>query len=271
MKKNEPYIAIVVAAGLSERMGSLKPLLDLGGRPTLYRLIDSIIAAGIETIIVVTGHEHVTIENAMGMYKNEIGLHTSSCALDGEKRVENTIYRLLTMNNEAYKTGMFSSVKTGIQKVSELLQNADLSAHSHMATLLFLADVPLVSADTIRGLIKEWENFGLSICFVDKICVSEKDSENGSASSQISVQAEPFAVPVYEGKNGHPLLIPKGHYDEILSYTGSGGLKAIRNNHKDSMVRYETKDKGCVLDMNTQDDYAALLDYLNEKKTPFNK
>jgi len=244
-EKNEAYIAIVIAAGLSERMGSFKPLLDLGGRPALYRLIDSIRAANIETIVVVTGHEREAVEEATALY-------TSSCAFHEKNIAVNTIYRLLTMNNEDYKSGMFSSVKAGIRKVSEMLKNAGFPAQSHLASLLFLADVPLVSADTIRGLIREWENFRLSTFCVD-------------------TGPFPFAVPVYQGKNGHPLLIPRGYYDEILSYPGEGGLKAIRNKYKDSMIRYETSDAGCVLDMNTQDDYTALLEYLKSKEASIGK
>ena len=252
--KNETYIAIVAAAGLSERMGSFKPLLDLGGKPALFRLIDSIRAAGIVTIIVVTGHERESVEESLGLY-------TSSCAFSKENDSKNTIYRLLTIYNEDYKTGMFSSVKTGIGKVSEMLKNAGFPAQNHVASLLFLADVPLVSTETINGLIREYEDFCLST-----FCLGKKES-----SSQISVGPEPFAVPIFKGKNGHPLLIPRGYYDEILSYPGEGGLKAIRNKYKDSMIRYETSDAGCVLDMDTKDDYAALLEYLKSKEASIGK
>ena len=251
IENNESYIAIVIAAGQSERMGSFKPLLDLGGRPALFHLIDSILASGIGTIIVVTGHENKAVEDALGLY-------TSSCAFLSKNDAENTIYRLSTINNKDYKTGMFSSVKTGIKRVSEMLKNTGLPANSHKASLLFLADVPLVSSKTINGLIRKYEDFLLSTRFVDK----RNASEAGLSLSQVDVKTEPFAVPVFEGKNGHPLLIPKCHYDEILRYTGEGGLKAIRNNYGDSMIRYETSDQGCVLDMDTQDDYLALQNYL---------
>ena len=233
-EKNKSYIAIITAAGLSERMGSFKPLLDLGGKPALLQLIDSIAASGFETIIIVTGYRQESIREALGGYP-------PSCANYAKDGAENTIYRLFTINNEFYKTGMFSSVKAGIGKVNDMLKNADLHADKHKATLLFLADVPLVSAETIRGLIQKWEDTG--------------------------ADPEAFAVPVYEGRNGHPLLIPKGRYDEILDYAGAGGLKAIRNRYGDSMIRYETNDAGCVLDMDTKDDYATLAEYLKTKRT----
>jgi CTP:molybdopterin cytidylyltransferase MocA len=253
-EKNESYVAVITAAGLSERMGSFKPLFDLGGKPALFHLIDSVRAAGIETIIVVTGHEHEAIEEAIGLY-------TSSCTSCERNYDKNTIYRLLTMNNEGYKTGMFSSVKAGLRKVSEMLKNADFFANGHKATLLFLADAPLVSAETICGLIRKWEDSALSTFYIDKINISESNE----ALSQIDVEPSPFAIPAYEGKNGHPLLIPKDHYDEILSYTGEGGVKDIRNAYRDSMIIYETNDAGCVLDMDTLDDYAVLKNYMKTK------
>lgn len=48
--------AIVLAAGFSSRMGSLKPLLDLGGRTFLGRAVGAFTAVGVDDVIVVTGH-----------------------------------------------------------------------------------------------------------------------------------------------------------------------------------------------------------------------
>jgi CTP:molybdopterin cytidylyltransferase MocA len=252
---NNSYIAVIAAAGLSKRMGLFKPLLDLGGKPALLHLIDSIVTSGIGTIIIVTGHEHEAVVKALDLY-------TSSCALKEKNGAENTIYRLLTMNNEDYEAGMFSSVKEGIRGISEMLKNADFIGKSHKASLLFLADVPLVSTETINGLIRKWEDSVVSTFCVDGKSISESCED----SSQIDVGPCNFAAPAFKGKNGHPLLIPKSHYDEILSYTGEGGIKAIRNTYIESMIIYETNDAGCVLDMDTLNDYEELKKYLHEKE-----
>ena len=45
--------AIVVAAGLSRRMGSCKQLLELGGRTALARCLETLLAGGIREIVVV--------------------------------------------------------------------------------------------------------------------------------------------------------------------------------------------------------------------------
>jgi CTP:molybdopterin cytidylyltransferase MocA len=220
--KKAAYIAIVIAAGLSERMGSFKPLLDVGGRPALLRLVDSIKAAGIEKIFVVTGHEHTLIEDALDGYSAD---------------------RLSTIYNTDYPSGMFSSVKAGIREAAALLKNAEKSTPAQAAALFFPADVPLVSAETIAGLVHVWERSTKSIAHFAN-----------------------FAVPAFEGKNGHPLLIPEKYFDEILNYTGEGGLKGVRSRYDKDMIRYETNDAGCVLDMDTPEDYKALLGYEARKK-----
>ncbi len=63
--------AVVLAAGRGTRMGALtadtpKPLLEVGGRPILERILLGLRAARIERVIVVTGHLGDRIEEAFG-------------------------------------------------------------------------------------------------------------------------------------------------------------------------------------------------------------
>jgi NDP-sugar pyrophosphorylase family protein len=63
--------AVVLAAGRGSRMGALtartpKPLLDVGGRPILERVLAGFAAAGIERVVLVTGHLGDRIEAAFG-------------------------------------------------------------------------------------------------------------------------------------------------------------------------------------------------------------
>ena len=47
--------AVVVAAGLSSRMKSFKPMLPLAGSTVIKTAISTLRAAGVTTIVVVTG------------------------------------------------------------------------------------------------------------------------------------------------------------------------------------------------------------------------
>ena len=236
-------------------MGGFKPLLDVGGKPALLRLLDTISSvAAIGTIAVVTGHKHELLEEAIRLYTETTDEH-----------------RLHTIYNADHESGMFSSIQTGIRCLtqdggSSTAQGGGSSAtqgdgsssaqgggsssaqgggsstaqgNPISAALLFPADVPLVAEGTIAGLIDAWE---------------------------LRLAAEAFAVPVFEGRNGHPLLIPHGRFEEILCFSGKGGLKAVRSRYDAEMVRYVTGDEGCVLDMDTLEDHQALLKYYEEQK-----
>jgi CTP:molybdopterin cytidylyltransferase MocA len=219
-------------------MGGFKPLLDIGGKPALFHLLDSIRMAGLDRIIIVTGHGHERIERALA---------GNDCQLS-----------VLTAYNADYGNGMFSSVKAGI----EALRNGD----ELQAALLFPVDAPLVSAETIAGLIDA--HYMHSSILKNQPLSGADSCEKPKASLDFAA----FAVTVYKGKNGHPLLIPSEYFGEILDYAGEGGIKAIRNKYADSMIRYETEDEGCVLDMDTPEDYEKLLaHYLSSTEQRQNK
>ncbi len=67
-----------------------------------------------------------------------------------------------------------------------------------------------------------------------------------------------YALPTYEGKNGHPLFIPGRYFEEILRYTGPGGLKGARELHRDRLLRLPMPYPGTLPDMDTKEDYEAL-------------
>ena len=63
--------AVLLAAGRGARLGDLtretpKPLLEIGGRPLLVRILGALSAAGVVSAIVVTGYRADDIEEALG-------------------------------------------------------------------------------------------------------------------------------------------------------------------------------------------------------------
>ena len=116
--------AVVLAAGLSRRMGTPKALLPLGDKPLLVRVIEAIVSAGgIEPIVVVTGHAAAEVEEILRPFP----VHP--------------------VHNAAYATGgMLSSVQTGVAAVSG---KAD-------AFFMVLGDQPLVRPDTFTAMSRAW-------------------------------------------------------------------------------------------------------------------
>lgn len=87
---------VVLAAGLSRRMGQAKLLLPLGGRPVIRLAVDRVLAGGVDMVVVVTGTEHPAVEAALrGLQVQltvnpspEAGQGTSICVGIGALRSE---------------------------------------------------------------------------------------------------------------------------------------------------------------------------------------
>jgi molybdenum cofactor cytidylyltransferase len=58
-------VGLVLAAGLSRRMGRAKLLLPLRGRPVVRWSVQAMVEAGLSRVVVVVGHERPAIEQAL--------------------------------------------------------------------------------------------------------------------------------------------------------------------------------------------------------------
>jgi molybdenum cofactor cytidylyltransferase len=112
--------AIVLAAGLSRRMGRPKLLLELRGKPVIRHVVEGVIEAGIRRMLVVTGPENEALARALAGLDVQIAI------------------------NPAPESGQASSVAAG---VSALPAGTD-------AVLIALGDQPGVRADVIPALIE---------------------------------------------------------------------------------------------------------------------
>ena len=126
----EPAAAILLAAGESRRMGSLKALLPWHGSTLLAHQIASLRQAGVEPVVVVLGHQ-------AGRLKPEV---------EGK---EGVIWRV----NPDYRQGKTTSIKAGL--------NA-LDPGRPSAILILNVDQPR-SAETIGSLLLQHRQGGRSI------------------------------------------------------------------------------------------------------------
>jgi CTP:molybdopterin cytidylyltransferase MocA len=110
--------AVILSAGFSERMGRFKPLLPLGTRTIIERVVNTFQSAGIGEILVVTGYRAADVRQAVSALP------------------------VRCVANTDYMKGMFSSVLAGIQRLSEDCR----------AFFVHPADIPLVKPQTIRQL-----------------------------------------------------------------------------------------------------------------------
>jgi len=122
--------ALILAAGLSSRMGELKPLLPLGDGNVLESTTASFFKAGVTDIYVVIGHAAARIRDN---YKDAGRVHL--------------IY------NEVYEAGMLTSVQAGMRAMEEGIS----------AFFMMPADYPLVNQKTIGSLARAFESAAASI------------------------------------------------------------------------------------------------------------
>jgi molybdenum cofactor cytidylyltransferase len=121
--------AIVLAAGLSRRMGRPKLLLELEGRPIIRHAVERVISAGIRELIIVVPPEHEALARALS------GLAVRFAV------------------NPTPEAGQGSSVSIGVRAL----------AAGTTAVLIALGDQPGVPAEVIPALLGALKAPGKSI------------------------------------------------------------------------------------------------------------
>lgn len=129
----EPRVAaVVLAAGQSRRMGKVNKLLaEIDGVPMLRQVVDAALAASIEDVHVVTGHQRERVE----------------AALEGR--------RVAFVFNPEYARGLSTSLGHGIAALAPTTE----------AVLVCLGDMPLVTPGHLSQLIAAFDPAeGRAIC-----------------------------------------------------------------------------------------------------------
>jgi molybdenum cofactor cytidylyltransferase len=115
--------AIVLAAGLSRRMGVQKLLLPFGGKTVIAHIVDQLLAGTVDKVYVVTGHQADRI----------------SGELSG--RPVSIVY------NRGYESGMLSSVRCGLRALPQRCR----------AVLVALGDQPSITSALVDLMLQSFE------------------------------------------------------------------------------------------------------------------
>ena len=123
--------ALIVAAGMSSRMGDFKPMLNIGSISVAQRVVATLSQAGVSKIVMVTGYNATALERHL--------------AGNG----------IIFLRNENYRTTqMFDSVKIGL---SYLLDKCD-------KVLFTPVDVPLFTAKTVKTILDSKAPLVVPVC-----------------------------------------------------------------------------------------------------------
>lgn len=202
--------AIILAAGLSQRMGKPKMLLPWGETTVLGQVI-AVLAqalqadsrADLETgkrmnfeMIVVTGGAREAVETEVARLAEK--------------------FPLRCIHNPAYASGeMLSSLQCGLAALGPEVESA----------LIGLGDQPQLSLDSARKVVAAFESTGARLL-----------------------------VPSHNLRRGHPWLVQRDLWGELLSLKAPETLRDFLNSHAGEIVYVET-DQTILKDLDTPEDY----------------
>lgn len=186
--------AIILAAGESKRMGQNKFLLPWGKKKVIEQVLEAYGESPVDEIILVLGCE-------------------------AERILQNTsLKRVKIVINPFYREGMSTSLKSGIQAVSQ----------EATGILIALGDQPGIDRGVVGKLVSAFQKV-----FPQKNIV----------------------VPINKGRRGHPVILSKKFFGEILQLTGDIGGREILSRNETEIFAVEVETEGILWDIDTVNDY----------------
>ena len=128
--------------------------------------------------------------------------------------------RLELIGNGRYSEGMGTS----------LARAAQACLWGTNAIVVALGDAPFFSTEDVKALL---------------------DAHAGGAA---------IAVPVFQGRRGHPVVLDGSFREELEGLTGDTGARQILERESASVVEVELSDDGFLVDIDDPDDYEAVKD-----------
>ena len=114
--------AVVLAAGLSSRMGVQKLLLPFGGKTVISHIVEQIHASTIDEVHIIVGYQAELISNEL--FGRAVSI----------------------VNNPNYESGMLSSVRCGLNSLPEKCR----------AVMVILGDQPSITTELINKILQSY-------------------------------------------------------------------------------------------------------------------
>jgi molybdenum cofactor cytidylyltransferase len=184
---------VVLAAGLSRRMGQPKMVLPWGNGTVIGNVVGTLLAAGVQIITVVTGGTAKLVETALASYQ------------------------VTLVFNPNYSNGeMLFSIQTGLKSLPEDVQ----------AALVVLGDQPHIEQKTVKKIMDLYRQ-----------------------------DRPPLIVPSFNMHGGHPWLIEKRLWSQILSLNPPVTMRDFFHT-QEGLIHYMQVDSSSILsDLDTPQDY----------------
>ena len=113
--------------------------------------------------------------------------------------------------NADWEKGQLSSIHAAMYSLPPALDGL----------MLFLIDHPLISSALVNELI-----------------------------TAFYASQAPIALPVFEGRRGHPIIFSSKLFPELLAAPMDLGARAVVWAHREEICEFSTNEQGCVLNLN---------------------
>jgi molybdenum cofactor cytidylyltransferase len=190
--------------------GHHKLLLPLGGRPVLLHVLETALASQARPIILVLGHRADEI-------RSHVTTHIKQRAIS-------------IIENPNYQQGMSTSLRMGLQALTNIRDNNRQNADLPTSTVILLGDQPLMTASIIDRLIATRETSGKAII-----------------------------VPLYHGKRGNPVLFAANLFPELMKVTGDEGGRSVIMRHPQDTATVELSEATASSDIDTWEAYQQVV------------
>lgn len=223
--------AVLLAAGASRRMRSLKALLDWQGRPLIMHQITALRQAGADEVVVVLGYRADELQARIGVNSEVYAVGGVRCVVNGD-----------------YARGKTTSIIAGVSSIAGVNEVAGRGGNAGVGEvagggavggagqsvgpiILLNVDQPR-RVDTIRRILEaHWGNPEALI-----------------------------TIPTYGGKGGHPIVVSRTLRPELLALSESTqGMRAVTERHRDATQRVELGAPELLWDVNTPEQYRAAV------------
>ncbi|MDR3225749.1 MAG: NTP transferase domain-containing protein [Clostridiales Family XIII bacterium] len=244
---------VIVAAGLSSRMGEYKPLMKIGGETIAQRVVGAFLCAGANPIVVVTGHKANELEahlreyarthprKSIDEYTNarlrKSVAHTEICIQESEAYTEACLRESVTHTEARLQEPVTHTETLPLEseahtnaRLQESVAHTEANVRNNDATdnpsvIQFIrneayATTPMFASAKI-GLA-----YILGKCARTFFCPIDVPLFTAGTVRKLMDCGAPVAKPVYKGKEGHPILIDAELIPAIIGLGRTCGAEA---------------------------------------------
>jgi molybdenum cofactor cytidylyltransferase len=197
--------AIILAAGLSTRMGRPKLVLPWGETTVIGQVIATLAQAGLQEIVVVTGGA-----------RTEVEAEICRCSFD---LAQNNVFVRMVFNPRYAEDAMMLSLQAGLSALGGGVE----------AALVVLGDQPQIEASVVQELVNTYRNTRI-----------------------------PLLVPSYQMRRGHPWVVDRSLWQDLLSAPSRTTLRDFLNANAAQIHYLPVETISILQDLDTPGDYERL-------------